>query len=97
MAYVPDFEWSDRMKATARLIRKWYEEVPGMEVGGPLHITTDDQNVEDDSLQFCLMQLISTDGLSAGDVAHGATILLNLAAMSIAERFVVCNEWRQMR
>ena len=94
--YVPDFEWSGRMKDTARLIRQWYE-VPGMEVGGPLHITTDDQNVEDSSLLFCLMQLISADGLSSGDVAHGATILFNLAAMSVAERFVVCNEWWQMR
>lgn len=86
----PQFSWSEDMEEIAWMIAQWYKQ-PGCETGGPLHIVTDDQNVEDDDLIFCHEQLLVSD---VGSKHLALEILVGLATMSIAERFTVCNEWR---
>ena len=45
-------EVTDEMIRVARII-DWFHAHPDCAVGGPLHIITDDTNVDDGSLNFC--------------------------------------------
>lgn len=79
----------------ARLIAAFYA-LPECGAGGPLHIVTDDTNVEDHSLDFCERELVNPDPVTSwhrmGNPAEvrrqGQAILTALRAMSECERAV---------
>lgn len=90
---------TDEMQSLARLIEEFYQ-LPKCSTGGPLHITTDDNNVDDSNLEFCRKQIDKDENdpwygdETAEDKrrrrALGTEILDRLAALSIVERAVVC-------
>lgn len=102
-------EWPEitpLMLETSRLIEQLYE-LPNCSVGGPLHILTDDQNVDDDNLAFCWGAVFDELGpRSRGWWREGQTpddaermvrtccaILWAFGAMTLPERHVVAGEW----
>lgn len=72
------------------LIRLLYRQ-PECEAGGPLHIVTDDQNVE----LFWLAQVARkmSDEWRPSTVALAAEILVRLAALDEDTRYDVCMTW----
>lgn len=91
--------YTSKMEGLSILIREFYKW-PGCETGGPLHVATDDYNLEDSSLAFCRKSLES-DGwwlqehlIPAGvDIAVwrniGRMILDGLEQLSVQERATV--------
>jgi hypothetical protein len=81
-------EYASHELATPRYIRLlwnvigyFYEDL-NQGAGGPLHIVTDDYNVEDSSLAHCRGSLADYD-----DVHHAAALILDmLAPLSIEDR-----------
>ena len=92
-------EWpplTDVMIETSLLINQLYH-LPQCGTGGPLHITTDDSNVDDGSLGFCWDQVSLRDGWWQERQTEEETdemvrvcsaILWGLGSMSISERGV---------
>lgn len=89
-------EVTDEMIRVARII-DWFHTHEDCGAGGPLHIVTDDTNVDDSSLEFCRQQLAAGGyegfGLGRQWVAHApeviavaGVILDGLQPMSEAQR-----------
>jgi hypothetical protein len=78
---------TDQIRAAGTLVAELYEHHA---VGGPLHIVTDDYNVEDTHLDFCADWLAkSTDEDYSSTVRRvSAEILAMLRPMTPAERAV---------
>ena len=55
--------------------------------GGPLHITLEDGNIDDDHLAFCLMRCVSGDHtLSESETHLCIALILELQMMSTEDR-----------
>ena len=86
---------TDDMVRIAQLIEAFYQ-LPGCSVGGPLHITVEDNNVTDHNLEFCRRTMLDTDdhwsnaNRSPARDELGVTILDRLQALSEVERSVTC-------
>lgn len=87
-------------KRTIELIREIYKTYT---CGGALHIVLDDDNVEDDSIQWCIDNAINKDfenyhknAKSDNDIEEDKLIFLecanNLLKMPLRRRFVCINE-----
>lgn len=81
-------------------IGDWYE-IPLCSVGGPLHITTDDNNVDDRSLDFCEENLEryrrgggykdpDCPPLTEADLDLGQSIIDGLRALPLHTRSAIC-------
>lgn len=93
-AEITEIDVTPEMVRVARLIEDLYA-IPGCSLGGPLHITTDDNNVTDGNLDFCRKELLSiskyTDLDDAVEAIHvGTQILDALQPMSEIERSLTC-------
>ena len=96
------FDIDTDMVALARRIRDFYD-MDGMSTGGPLHIVTDDNNVEDSHLAFCREAVEKPDGWwrrECDDVdamtAQATAILDGLAPLTLAQRGWVCSFWYKL-
>lgn len=89
---------TSELMALVAKIEAFYR-LPGCGVGGPLHITVEDQNIDDHSLDFCRATLAGgtiaatyhAEGKTPERDALGTAILDGLAALTEPERFVVCS------
>lgn len=94
------------MREVAQLIDDLHE-IPGCEVGGPLHIVTDDPNYDDDDLNYCARSVFDLPGEKAKgwwrerqDAHHSdlmervcMAILWGLSSMTFDERAVTARYW----
>ncbi len=86
---------TDDMWRLAAMIWDWYR-LPGNDVGGALHITLDDSNIDDSCLDFCRQELAADNHYSnehrtiARD-ALGVQILDGLARLDERQRMTVVN------
>lgn len=95
-AEVTEVAVTPEMIEIAGLIEQFYL-LPGCSVGGPLHITVEDGNIEDGNLAFCRQALVRFNAGSYHEQyrtierdALGIQILDRLGALSRLERAVTC-------
>lgn len=75
---------SDEMLECRDLVESLYETEP---VGGPLHVATDDYNLDDESLAFCRARVAEGD-YRPGTAEIASRILDLLGPMTLAQRAV---------
>lgn len=87
--------WTADMERCSELVGHLYS-LPECAVGGPLHVLTDDFNVEDGTLDFCAdgikdhWSVQRVEPIDAVDIATTATKIIELTrSMTIEERITV--------
>lgn len=70
-------EWPEPtpvMVECAELVHRLYQ-LPGCGVGGPLHIVTDDENIDDDHLAFCWESVYDKPAVASRDELDGPSTI----------------------